>query len=216
MTLFAGKARLHTNLDPELLDGRHAGPSPRVFLYDRRPDACRFVTRVADGGVSGTGVAKMVDVDVGGEGSEWHTCVISNGSGFLRCGLAGEAAPRVILPCVVGYDEGEPRLCGLEALTAAQQPIGIRLVRPIEHGIITDWVAMEKLWHHIFYNELRVAPEENPVILTEAPLNPRANRERMIQCEQLSLVHPGLAVLTVRAGMFETFNVSEAIEGRFL
>ena|SRR5258708_18046714 len=50
---------------------------------------------------------------------------------------------------------------------------GILLLKyPVEGGIVTNWDNMESIWGHTYYNELRVAPEEHSVLITEAPLNP--------------------------------------------
>merc|ERR1719334_967616 len=37
----------------------------------------------------------------------------------------------------------------------------LSLKYPIEHGVITSWDDMEKIWDHTFRNELRVEPRED-------------------------------------------------------
>ena len=55
----------------------------------------------------------------------------------------------------------------------------MKLAYPMEHGMVTNWADMEKIWASLYEkNNLGVSSEEHPVLLTEAPLNPRRNREK--------------------------------------
>lgn len=36
----------------------------------------------------------------------------------------------------------------------------LKLHYPIDHGIVTDWADMERIWNHVYDNELRVLSEE--------------------------------------------------------
>merc|ERR1711924_116004 len=93
--------------------------------------------------------------------------IMDNGTGMMKCGLSGEDAPKVTCASCVGYPKQKAMLQGSNkdyyVGEEAQQKRGILLLKyPLEHGVITNW-------------------DVAGVLLTEAPMNPKENREKMTQ-----------------------------------
>ena len=129
--------------------------------------------------------------------------IIDNGSKFCKVGFAGEENPKTAFPSVTGRPKPTGIICGYpikeyyvgNEVLKIENRSNITLRYPIENGMITDWDEMERIWFNCYYNELRIPPEEQPCLLTEAPLTPKFSREKMIQI------------------MFETFTVPNVYVG---
>ncbi|CAE7805624.1 unnamed protein product [Symbiodinium sp. CCMP2456] len=113
--------------------------------------------------------------------------IIDNGSGHVKAGVADEEVPRCVFPAVVGKPKHAAMMPGSDKkdFYVGEEAMGKRgvlcLSYPIEHGIVKDWSEMEKVWHHTFFDALRINPEDQACVVSEAPMNPKKNRERMVE-----------------------------------
>jgi len=117
-----------------------------------------------------------------------NAVVLDTGTGFLKAGYAGDEAPRVLFPCMTGrptlrYEEA---MANDEAMKdfyvgdeAAMRRANLEISYPVSNGVVRDWEDMGLVWDHAF-EQLGCDPTECKVMLTDPPLNPKANRERMM------------------------------------
>lgn len=111
--------------------------------------------------------------------------VLVPGSSMVKAGFAGDDAPRAVFPPIIGRPRHAGVMVGMSQKAAyvgdeAQSKRGcLTLKYPIEQsGVVTNWDDYEKIFHHTFYNELRVEPERHEVIITDSVLSSSADRER--------------------------------------
>ncbi|KAL7722231.1 Actin-related protein 2 [Entamoeba marina] len=115
------------------------------------------------------------------------TLVVDNGTGFVKCGYAGENFPTSIFPSMVGRPllRSEETIGGVEIkevmfgdeASAVRQ--NLQITYPLENGVIKSWNDMELLWDYTFKDKLKVDTHGKSVLLTEPPMNPAKNREKM-------------------------------------
>jgi actin-related protein 2 len=115
--------------------------------------------------------------------------VCDNGTGFVKCGYAGANFPSHIFPSLVGRPiirstvkvgdiEVKDLMVGDEA---SQLRSMLEVNYPMENGIVRNWDDMLHVWDYTFSEKLKINPKECKVLLTEPPMNPKKNREKMIE-----------------------------------
>jgi len=115
--------------------------------------------------------------------------VVDNGTGYVKVGYAGSNFPEHVFPSIIG----RPILRAEERQGAAiikDIMIGdeaeeyrnyLQITQPLEHGIIKNWEDMRHLWNYTFDEKLKVNPAGRKILLTEPPMNPKANRQKLAQ-----------------------------------
>ncbi|KAI8872268.1 Actin/actin-like protein [Ramicandelaber brevisporus] len=159
--------------------------------------------------------------------------VVDNGTGFAKVGFAGSNFPEHIFPSVVG----RPILRAEESASAGGAGSGdvflkdimvgdeaasnratLQMSYPIENGIVRNWEDMCHVWDYTFNEKLRVDPRDCKIMLTEAPLNPKNNREKMCEIMFEKYGFRGTyiaiqAVLTLYAQALQTGVVVDSGDG---
>lgn len=64
---------------------------------------------------------------------------------------------------------------------AAENRSFLQMSHPMEHGIVKNWDDMKHLWDYTFSEKLQVDPRGRKILLTEPPMNPKANRQKMAE-----------------------------------
>lgn len=115
--------------------------------------------------------------------------VCDNGTGFVKCGYAGENFPAHIFPSMIGrplmrYEE-EFKDIELKDIMVGEDCAKHRAMLetsyPIENGIVKDWEGMRHVYDHTFYELMKIDPKNHKILLTEPPMNPLANQKKMLE-----------------------------------
>ncbi|NXJ14746.1 ACTL9 protein, partial [Odontophorus gujanensis] len=121
--------------------------------------------------------------------------VIDMGTRSCRVGFSGHHSPSAEVSTLVGYQMGSEEarsevVIGEEALLYPDSEI----MDVMHNGLIINWEAAESLWKHLLEHELRVNPEDHPLLLTEPPFSPTCSREIIAEIAFEVLGTPGLFV----------------------
>ena len=121
--------------------------------------------------------------------SEVTPVVLDLGTGYLKVGMASRNIPDFVLQNVVGRpilrsDDSFAKQ-KLKDIMLCDETYDVRpyldLQLPVEHGVVKNWDDEILVMDYIINNKLKIRPEEHPILITEAPLNPIENKKKMLE-----------------------------------
>jgi actin len=123
--------------------------------------------------------------------------VIDFGSGTIKAGFSGDKDIRVEFPSIIGKPKHKNDKSLHKDFFVGDDAIKLKdklsLRNLNERGYISNWDDFEKALHHTLYNELRVSPEDQPLLLTGigGGLNGQKDREKITQIifETINIPH---------------------------
>jgi len=118
-----------------------------------------------------------------------NVVVCDNGTGFVKCGFAGANFPTSIFPSMVGrpilrYEEKIDNVEIKDIMVgdeASKLRTMLEVTYPLDNGIVRNWEDALHVWNYAFFEKMKINPKECKIMLTEPPMNPRENREKMVQ-----------------------------------
>lgn len=160
--------------------------------------------------------------------SEGHKIVVcDNGTGFVKCGFAGTNFPTHIFPSLVGRPilRSKSKIGNIEIKDlmigdeASELRSMLEVSYPMDNGIVRNWEDMISLHKYTFGpDKLNIDPKDCKILLTEPPMNPLKNREKMVEAMFEEFGFHGLyiaiqAVLTLYAQGLMTGVVVDSGDG---
>uniref|UniRef100_A0A6I8P8W7 Actin-like protein 6B n=1 Tax=Ornithorhynchus anatinus TaxID=9258 RepID=A0A6I8P8W7_ORNAN len=128
-------------------------------------------------------------------GDEVGALVFDIGSFSVRAGYAGEDCPKADFPTTVGLLapeeggglelEGDKEKKGktfhidTNALHVPRD--GAEVMSPLKNGMIEDWECFRAILDHTYSKHVKSEPKLHPVLMSEAPWNTRAKREKLTE-----------------------------------
>ncbi|XP_067898355.1 actin-like protein 6A isoform X1 [Heterodontus francisci] len=131
-------------------------------------------------------------------GDEVGALVFDIGSYTVRAGYAGEDCPKADFPTAIGMllerddgstpmeiegDKGKPSgttyFIDTNSLRVPRE--NMEVISPLKNGMIEDWDSFQAILDHTYKNHIKSEAGLHPVLMSEAPWNTRAKRERLTE-----------------------------------